>query len=359
MDINEEKNKKEKEEKRVKLSTLVYSVLIILMFLMLVTVSLAYGTETKIGKEIREKISLNIPFPIAIIQNSEFVYSSELEKNLTSVQKYYSSENFYKEGLRIDFTTPDGKKRLEIKRKEIFDKLIEDAIIKMLAQERGIVVSESDIDKVVSQKLEEFGTEKIVEKDLLESYGWSLEDFKKQAVLPGAYKDALEIYISDKELDNGKQKSKITEAQKKLSEGKDFMEIVDKYSEGKSKENKGELGWVTRDQVAPEIQGALFDKKDYEKNGIIESSVGFHIIEIEDRKKEGSDDVLKLRQIFVMKNNFPVWLENKKKEMDVKIISKEFAWDKNSGSVNFKEEEMRKFEIEERSKSKGDASIMF
>lgn len=347
------------DEKRVKLSTLIYAILIIIVIFTGAISILAYGTQTEIGKRISVTVSNIIPFPAAIINYTHLVYIKDVEKDLASIERFYKSYNFSDEGLRIDFTTPDGKKRLHIKKREILDKLIEDKIIEVLANKKGIRLSQADVDNVINQTLNEYGTANDIKSDLLNSYGWDMEDFKKFVVMPNAYKAALSSYVSNNELDISIAKTKIEEAQKQLIKGTDFAQVVKEYSVGASKENGGELGWVKKNQLLPELQDILFSSKNIEKNSILETSIGFHIIEIKDKKKDNGEDIIEIRQIFVAKDTFADWLENQKKNLHIFIPLSFFVWDNSTGSVDFKNEEMRNFEKNERSKTAGDLSIMF
>ena len=347
------------DEKKIKLSTVIYAILIVLVVAIGVSSVLAYGTDTAVGKKIAAKISKAVPFPAAIIDHTNFIYWDDVEKNLASVENFYKSQELSKEGLRIDFTTPDGGKRLEIKKRELFNKLVEDKIIEILAKEKGISISSKEIDKIVNKKLAEYGTSEDVRSNLLDSYGWTLEDFKKRVILPSAYKEALSILVIQENLDNSIAKKKIEQAKKELISGKDFAEVAKEYSNGSSRDNGGELGWVKKDQVLTEIQEAFFKGKTPEKNSVIESVLGFHIIEVEDRKKEDNEDVLQLRQIFVSKDIFADWLQEQKKQMSVIILPAGFSWNSSDGLIDFKNEEMRTFEKEERAKLNGDASLMF
>ena len=94
--------------------------------------------------------------------------------------------------------------------------------------------------------------------------------------MPSAYKEALSIYAESENLDNSIAKKKIEQAKKELENGKDFAEVVEKYSEGLSKDSGGELGWVKKEQVLEEIQAAFFSSDSPKENSIIESSIGFH-----------------------------------------------------------------------------------
>lgn len=358
INMEEQKNKKD-EDKKIKLSTLIYAVLVMFVVVIGVGSILAYGTETALGKKIAATVSKIVPFPAAIVSGTNFVYWEDIEKNLSSIEKFYQSQDLSEEGLRVDFSTPDGKKRFEIKKREILDKLVEDKIIEVLAKKRGISITKADIDKVVNKKLIEYGTSEDIKNDLLDSYGWSLDDFKQRVVLPGAYKDALSTLVSQENFDNSFSRKKIEQAKKDIENGKDFAEVAKEYSNGSSKDNGGELGWVKKDQIITELQESLFGKNPLEKNSIIESSIGFHIVEIEDRKKENGEDVLQLRQIFVAKDIFIDWLEEQKRDISVIVPLAGFTWDSALGMIDFRDEKMKTFEKEERAKVKGDASLMF
>lgn len=347
------------DEKKIKLTTLLYAVLIIVVLIIGIGAVLAYGTQSSLGKRIYSIISNTLPLPAAIIDYKNVVYLKDVEKDLNSIEKFYQTYDFSDEGLRVDFSTPEGIKRLQIKKREIIDKLVEDKIIEILARKKGIKISQKDIDKIVSQKLTEYGTTDEVSNDLLNSYGWSIEDFKKFVVMPSAYKSALSAYVSQNELDPSGPKVKAEQAQKELKSGKDFKEVVRDYSVGASKENRGELGWVKRDQLLPELQAVLFGQKSFDKNSIIESSIGFHIIEITNKKKENNEDMLQIRQIFIAKNTFADWLNDQKKDLSVWIPLSGFSWNNSTASVDFRSKEMQEFEKTERAKSVGDASIMF
>jgi hypothetical protein len=348
-------------EKKVKLSTFIYAFLIILVVIIGMCSVLAYGTQTEIGKKIASFVSKNVPFPVAIVGYTHMIYMHDVKKNLASVKYFYQTQDLSQTGLRVDFSTPDGQKRLKIKEREILDKLIEDKIIEVLAKKNGISFSETDVDKIVSQKETKYGKTDDLQVELFDLYQWNMDDFKQRVILPDLYREALAFYANGKESDNTKSQEKIKQAQKEIFDGKDFAEVVNKYSDGSSKENGGELGWVVKSQVLPELQEALFDSKILERGTIIESSIGFHIVEIENKKKDQDKDkdVLQLRQIFVAKNTFVNWLIAQKKQMKVSIFLSDFFWNNSNAEVDFRALEMRIFEKDQQSKAEGDASIIF
>lgn len=79
----------------------------------------------------------------------------------------------------------------------------------------------------------------------------------------------------------------IDEIKSRLANGEDFNTLALEYSEDPSvKTNKGELGYFDRKAMAKPFSDAAFSAKPGDIVGPVKSKFGFHIIKIEDRKKE-------------------------------------------------------------------------
>lgn len=86
--------------------------------------------------------------------------------------------------------------------------------------------------------------------------------------------------------DNGLKaaKQKADEVLAKLKGGTDFADLAKKYSDDPaSAEKGGELGWINRGQTVPEFEKTAFSLKKGETSGLVQSSYGFHIIQLEDK----------------------------------------------------------------------------
>ncbi|MEI7621076.1 MAG: peptidylprolyl isomerase [Candidatus Moraniibacteriota bacterium] len=347
------------DEIMIKPKTLAIGGVVVLVVALVVAIFLAYSTKTSPGIRLKAVFSKNLPLPVAVVNYRHWLLASDLEKNLASVQQFYATQNFSQAGMRIDFSTPDGQKRLEIKKKELLQKMVEDKAIELLANEKGIKITQAQVDKIINQKLQEFGTADEVKKDLLTSYGWSIEDFKMRVVLPGMYKEELEKYFNEHDANSAQAHAAIMQAQKALASGKTFAQVATQYSAGASKEKGGELGWVKKSQLLPELQTALFGTTEFENGSVIESSIGFHLVEVENRKQDGDEATVQLRQIFVAKKSFADWLASQMKKMSVLLPTGEFSWNSKDGVVEFKDSNLTKFENEARANAEGDASIIF
>ncbi|QSR86221.1 peptidylprolyl isomerase [Candidatus Methylacidiphilum infernorum] len=76
-----------------------------------------------------------------------------------------------------------------------------------------------------------------------------------------------------------------TELLSKLQLGADFAELARSYSEGPKRMDGGDLGWVTKDSLRPEIAEAAFSMYPGQTSGVIETLDGYYIIRLEDKRK--------------------------------------------------------------------------
>lgn len=347
-----------KPDKKIKPATVAQTaVLAVVSYIVLIGV-LIYGFNldnavTKISAKI-------IPYPAAIIGSGHLVSLNEAQKTLQSVKNFYENQNFSEAGLRVDFSTENGRKRLLVKKKEILNKLIENKIIEILAQKRGINITEEMAARAVDEEIEKYGNKDESLGNLQKLYGWSQDDFEKNLVKPDLYQAALENFVKENDTDTQKAKEKIGLAFNKIKNDRgDFFEVARQYSEGESAKNGGDLGWFSADQMLPQLAAAAAALAKGEMSDIIESALGYHIIILDDRKTEGGIDKIKIRQIFARTENFGDWLAEQEKNIKIFIPLKDFFWNKEKNEVEFKNEDMKKFEQNLDKNSIGDASVMF
>ena len=72
--------------------------------------------------------------------------------------------------------------------------------------------------------------------------------------------------------------------------------------------------------------------------------MGFHILLVEEIKKEDNRQLFRLRQIFTRKITFADFLAEKMRGMAVIILSPDYEWNVEEARVEFKKQELRDFE---------------
>ena len=306
--------------------------------------------------QITERIIL---FPALYIKGAGFVSIREIKEDNQAVKKFYESQDFEKVGMRVDFGTEQGKKRLKVTEKGILNKLIENKIIIALAREKNIFISDSEIDQKVESSIEQFGNRQNLMSDLARLYGWNLNDFKQKVVKPELYADKLsEIYAN--EIDVSNQEAKINSLRERVVLKKeDFAKVAQESSEGESSKNGGDLGWLTENQLISEISEKAFSLKVGEISEVIRSPLGFHIIKLEEKKTEDGEDLVHLRQIFVKTDTFGDWLLEQMKKYNVFVFLRDYQWNAEKARIEFKSKEMRDFESNLDINSEGDPSVLF
>jgi hypothetical protein len=343
--------------KKVKFSTALYAVAVLIIVCIVLVGVLIYGFGA--NNQITQRSAQIFPYPAAVIDGVNFISLNSLGNNLQAVKRFYENQDFGSIGLKVDFTTSDGQKRLKIKQKDVLEKMIENRIIEILANKKGIVLTEDVIVQEVSKQLAQYGNQGDLTDKLQHLYGWTVNDFEEKIVKPDMYKNKLVDKLKQTDSSFVQAKAKIEQAAADLKANKNFVDVVKNYSNGESAKNEGELGWFGADQMLPEISVVAFSMKKDEISGVIESFLGYHIIQLEDKKVENGVDKVRLRQIFVRTNSFPDWLLEQEKKIKIYIPLKDFYWNKDNGNVEFKNNDLKQFENNLEKNSPNDASVLF
>lgn len=353
------KKKDKKKLNKVSSSTMLIAGAIICGVVLVMLVGSIYATRNIYQSKFLMGVVKVLPLPAAVINGIHVVTVREFEEASAAMDTFYKSKDYASIGLRVDFSTEDGKKRFDIKRKELLNKAVEDKAIELIAKEKGVNISDADVDQAVTDKIEEYGNKDDVQRDLLRNYGMTLDDFKEKIVKPSMIKEALMKLVEGENASvNDEAKGKAENALKELKGGAMFADVAKKYSQGASADSGGDLGWVTESQVIPELASELFSdkKKDLQ---IVESGLGFHIAEVLEKKKDGDQDVIRVRQVFVKKIGFADWLNQQLQKTNVTVFLKGMTWNEKDAVVEFTSQDMKKFEQEITEKAQGDASMIF
>ena len=330
-----------KENKKVKISTILYALAVIIIGLIVVFgISIyGFGADNKLVRGV-ENI---FPYPAAVIDGVHFLTIRELQNNVDAVRKFYENQDFSKLGIKVDFNSEDGKKMLRIKERDSLVKMIENKIIEIAANKKGIKITDAMISEEIAGKRSQSGTADGLENNLKNLYGWTIDDFKEKIVKPDMYKKALAADMQNNDTAWISAKKKIDQAKADLDGKKDFASVATSVSEGDSAKQGGELGWFSYDQMLPEIASVALTADVNKPSEIIKSSLGYHIIKVEDRKTENGVEKVKLSQIFVRAKTFSDWLLEQEKNAKITVLMKGMTWN-NDGGIDFTESDMKTFE---------------
>lgn len=306
-----------------------------------------------------EALRSELPFPIAVVSYRAAVSFGELADNTAAVRRFYENQDFSQIGLRVDFSTAEGKKRLKVREKEVLNKMLEDEAIEILAKGRGIRITEEAARNGLLRALEEYGSEVAVKENLARLYGWTLDDFQKKIVLPGLYEEKLVERFQEEVDIRGAARERIKAAEQALREKKSFADTAKEFSEGETAGEGGSLGWFSLSELAPELQNAVSSQAVGQAGEVVESSLGFHIVLVNEKKTEQDEDLYRLSQIFTPKMLFSDWLSAEMRNLAIFVWSPDYRYNAALAQVEFQSPEMRDFEKKIREEKNGDAVFSF
>ncbi|MFA6193843.1 MAG: peptidylprolyl isomerase [Parcubacteria group bacterium] len=327
------------------------AIFVFLLFLVLVVYKFNWNNRIFSGAT---KI---IPFPAVYVRGAGSLSVNEIKTNTASVKKFYESQDFEKIGMRVDFSTDQGAKRLAVKEKEVISKMIEDKVIENLAKKRGITLTDAAVATELESNIAQFGNKDNLMSDLARLYGWTIKDFEQKIVKPEMYSEKLaQVYMN--ELDTSTQQARIKSLYEKVASKKeDFAKVATENSDGQSAQSGGDLGWSTKDQLIQAVSDKAFLMKTGEISEPIESPLGFHVLKLEEKKTDNGQDLVHLRQIFVKKTTFADWLKEKTKDYSITILLKDYQWNSNEAQIEFRDPAMKSFEQSLPANSEGDPSV--
>lgn len=227
--------------------------------------------KSKTNSEFIYKVTKVIPFPVARI-GSEFVLYENYLFEINHYMHYYETQQ------ELDFNSDAGKLQLAEFKKRALEKVINDAYIKDIAKQKGITVSDTEIDAaiaVVRNQNRLSGSDEELEAILRDYWDWSISDFRrslKSQLLAQKVISALDTDAHDR----------ANIALSQLKSGKDFAELAKEVSDDvETKEKGGEYPFLiekTNRDISPKTVEALFALKPGQYSEVVDVGYGLEII---------------------------------------------------------------------------------
>ncbi|MFA5147106.1 MAG: peptidylprolyl isomerase [Candidatus Omnitrophota bacterium] len=248
---------------------------------------------------------------IEVVVNSELITRREIDRILEPIYEQY----------RTVYYGDDLIQKLDEARQKVLNQLIEDRLILSEAKRLNVTVDEKEVDERLDEAKKQFDSNEAFERALLEQ-GIAAKDLRKRYreqlmmrrlidqkvgskvnVTPGEISDYYKAHINEYEQGEdlkvrnilirpeegpdgaGKALSLANEILKRIKDGGDFDALAKGYSQGPYAEEGGLMGYVKKGDLLPEIESVVFSMKEGEVSGVIETSLGYHIFKVEEKRK--------------------------------------------------------------------------
>lgn len=180
------------------------------------------------------RVTQVIPFPIAR-EGSHFIAYENYLFELRHYMHYYETEQ------KVNFTSESGRQQLTSYKQRAMQKVDDDARVKQVAKEKGISISDAEVDEQIAIAREQNrlgGSSQVFEDVIREYYDWSLNDFKRTLRAQLLQKKVNAALDTD-------AKTRVEQAQSALASGISFGEVAKTYSDDPiSKPNGGDIGVI-------------------------------------------------------------------------------------------------------------------
>ncbi len=215
--------------------------------------------------------------PIASIDSSKILYSDYID-NLHAMRKFFDTD------------TQAQQRPSDLEMSDyVLSRLLVNELIEKVAGEFNVSLTEDEIKQIVEQNLiTSFESREKGEEELMNRYGWTLDEFVQKIVVPTELERKLtDTYLKslDTTATNEAIHAQAEEVLARVKKGESFETLAKEFGSDGTAETGGELEWFSKGDMVKEFEDAAFALKKGQLNDtLVETQYGYHILRVDDRK---------------------------------------------------------------------------
>lgn len=226
--------------------------------------------------------------PLAAMVNGEPITMAEFERQMAN---YEASMNANGE----DSLSPEGQESLKQAGQSVLSWMIEQELIVQAAADMDVTVTDEDVDAVIDDLIADIGQEAFDER--LGREGMTLDEMRSQLKVQLLASRMAEKVVSEVPTEtvhvNARHIVVETEEEaqrlrEQIEAGADFAALAQEHSKDTfTRERGGDLGYFPRGiLISSEVEDAAFSLQPGQVSEVIESELGYHIVQVLDRVEE-------------------------------------------------------------------------
>lgn len=278
--------------------------------------------------QVTNRVISVIPYPAARVGNHVVTYR-DFRDDIETLHHYYSNQSVSTSG-----SLPSDAQIEEL----VLNRLIRDYQTKLLARERGIVVTSADVESRFQQLVTEAGSIDTIEKTLTELYAWDVPTFKSKVIEPYLYRERLQQSLAQDPDLTRVPRQKAQDLLDQIKAGASFEDLAKANSDDSgTASNGGDLGYFGRGVMVAAFEDAAFALDVGEVSDIIQSPFGYHIIKLEDKRTKDVDgtnvEEIRARHILISTTDVDAWVTDQLKKVSVNGFARPNYWDGAQGRI--------------------------
>ena len=292
---------------------------------------------------------------IVAVVNDEVITLSELNNAFEP----------YRERFTANYQGPDREKALGETKATLLNRMIDNLLMEQESRKTGITVRNEEVTEAINdmQKQRKISLNEF--REALQREGLTLDAYRKdirdqlvrlklirrdiKSKVAVTDEEIGEYYRKHREDYDGKEAARIRQIllllpkeenpaakeklradadaiHKRLLNGEPFELLSAKFSQGPAAAEGGDIGYIEKGMIHSEVEDAAFSLPLNQISGVIESPVGFHIIQVVDRRGAGLKAIENVREEIrekidreKMEKKFGEWLVELRKKSHIEI----------------------------------------
>ena len=213
--------------------------------------------------------------------------------------------------------------KLQLDKSMVLDQMISEILLIQEAKDLGLE-EDKDVLEQIKKITEQILVQVLIEKEILDKVDANEEevlDYYEQN--KDSFTEKEQVHLYNILLETEEEAQNVLE---QLKAGEDFSEIAIEKSSGPSAAQGGDLDYVAKGTIIPEIEEVIFALELEELSEVVKTDFGFHILKITEKKPETVKTLEEVREEIVQtllpeKQNeaFENLLEELKSKVEIEI----------------------------------------